>query len=127
MKDKKAKKKEKDENEKDSAEPSQKPEAGVASIIILWKERWCVGCAIFGRTGFVYTSPIPSCRNWRQSIWKSLRPWRHIYIYIYTYCNPWVQTWVVLEGCFPCWFGCSGTRIKSLLYRSFKPLLFFRQ
>ena len=51
----------------------------------------------------------------------------HIYIYIYTYCNPWVQTWVVLEGCFPCWFGCSGIRIKSLLYRSFKPLLFFRQ
>ena len=80
MKDKKGKKKEKDE---DSAEPSQKPEAGVASIIILWKERWCVGCAIFGRTGFVYTSPIPSCRNWRQSIWKSLRLWRHIYIYIY--------------------------------------------
>ena len=123
MKGKKGKKKEKEETEKDSGEPPQKPEAGVVSTGIRWKERWCVGCAIFVHASSVYTSPIPSCRNQRQSFRKSLRLWRPLY----TYCNSWVQTWVVLEGCILCWFGCPGMRIDSLLYRSFKPLLSFRQ
>ena len=98
MKGKKGKKKEKEETEKDSGEPPQKPEAGVVSTGIWWKERWCVGCAIFVHASSVYTSPT-IMQEPKTKLSEVPAPMEAA-----TYCNFRVQTCVVLEGCAQCWF-----------------------